>query len=138
MTIAGSDVFYRAFSNTSGNHFPACYFAAFLLYYGGMESGFFDLSGKTSLVTGGSRGIGFAMRILREIYPPSQKATPACRNTLRRAGTGVNPWMNAKRVTSAGFAKVGEYATAVKLWSFTILSVNRSAITGVYSNSWSG
>jgi hypothetical protein len=27
MTVAVSDVFYRAFSNTSGNHFPACYFA---------------------------------------------------------------------------------------------------------------
>jgi len=50
-------------------------------------------------------------------YPPSQKAT------------GVNPWMNAKRVTlrslgeggyaSAGFAEVCEDATAVKPWSFT-------------------
>jgi hypothetical protein len=63
------------------------------------------------------------------IYPPSQKAT------------GVNPWMNAKRVTlraysaevasatkagslgeggyaSAGFAEVCEDATAVKPWSF--------------------
>jgi hypothetical protein len=57
MTIAGSDVFYRAFSNTSVNHFPHCYFAAFLLYYGGMESGFFDLSGKTSLVMGGSEQV---------------------------------------------------------------------------------
>jgi hypothetical protein len=53
------------------------------------------------------------------IYPPSQKAT------------GVNPWMNAKRVTlrslgeggyaSAGFAEVCEDATAVKPWSFTII-----------------
>jgi len=51
------------------------------------------------------------------IYPPSQKAT------------GVNPWMNAKRVTlrslgeggyaSAGFAEVCEDATAAKPWSFT-------------------
>jgi hypothetical protein len=54
------------------------------------------------------------------LYPPSQKAT------------GVNPWMNAKRVTlrsfsevgyaSAGFAEASEDATAVKPWSFTELN----------------
>ena len=53
------------------------------------------------------------------LYPPSQKAT------------GVNPWMNAKRVTlrsfseagyaSAGFAEASEDAMAVKPWSFTYL-----------------
>jgi len=69
--------------------------------------------------------------LLKIFYPPSQKAT------------GVNPWMNAKRVTlraysaevasatkagslgeggyaSAGFAEVCEDATAVKPWSFTL------------------
>ena len=53
-------------------------------------------------------------------YPPSQKAT------------GENPWMNARRVTlrslgeggyaSAGFAELGEDATAVKPWSFTVIT----------------
>lgn len=34
---------------------------ALLLYYGCMESKLFNLTGKTALVTGGSRGIGFAV-----------------------------------------------------------------------------
>ena len=62
-----------------------------------------------------------ATSLVSRIYPPSQKAM------------GVNPWMNAKRAiihslgegwhASAGFAKVGEDATAVKPWSFTLSAI---------------
>ncbi len=38
-----------------------CYVICFVLYYCLMESSPFDLSGKTALVTGGSRGIGLAV-----------------------------------------------------------------------------
>ncbi len=66
------------------------------------------------------------------IHPPSQKAT------------GVNPWMNAKRVTlrslgeggyaSAGFAKAGEDAMAVKAWSFTVRIYDGLLIRPVFCN----
>jgi gluconate 5-dehydrogenase len=38
-----------------------CYVICFVLYYASMESNLFDLSGKTALITGGSRGIGLAV-----------------------------------------------------------------------------
>ena len=41
--------------------FGACYFSAFLVYWAAMKSELFNLTGKTALVTGGSRGIGLAM-----------------------------------------------------------------------------
>lgn len=38
-----------------------CHVICFVLYYCLMESNLFDLSGKTALITGGSRGIGLAI-----------------------------------------------------------------------------
>ena len=38
-----------------------CQFVASLFNYDSMTSDLFDLSGKTALITGGSRGIGFAI-----------------------------------------------------------------------------
>ncbi len=38
-----------------------CHVICFVLYYAFMESNLFDLSGKTALITGGSRGIGLAV-----------------------------------------------------------------------------
>ena len=34
----------------------------------------------------------------KKVYPPTQKATPACRSALRRASTVLSAWMNALRV----------------------------------------